>query len=381
MTFRMRIALAVAAILLIGGGSVIVISALSYQRGIFHTPGDQSDEMLRRFGTTREEALAYIRANPESVLGMDTSEPVAAGRPSVDEVFRDVQRSAQDDAIRRSRYWSTLALLLTALVAGGAAWLIAGRAVRPVTVITAKARRASELHLTDRVDYEGPADEIGDLADTFDSMLNRLDTAFQAQRNFSGQVAHELRTPLATIASEAEFIRSCDLPDAERALDQIDAATERADKIISALLVLARSGIGDLARTDVALDDLTGDVLGSIVNGQGWRDLRVDLTLDAAPVNGDDALLRQAVQNLLVNACRHNRSSGWVDVRTHVDGDWSVVSVVNSSAAHRNGASIEAGIGLTIVKAVAVAHGGELGVQTSPDEVTTELRLPRRQPR
>jgi signal transduction histidine kinase len=389
MTFRMRIAVAVAVIILLGGGTVILISALSYQRGIFETPSDQSDAMLRRFGATRAEALAYIRAHPEAVLGDNSALPDIPGRPSVDEVFRDVQRSAQDDAIRRSRYWSALALVLTAGAAGTAGWLIAGRAVRPVKAITAKARLASELHLQGRVEYTGPADEIGDLADTFDSMLNRLDVAFQAQRNFSGQVAHELRTPLATIASETEFLRGGSDLDRDRAIDQIEAATRRADQLITALLVLARSGIGDLAQSDVELDEITGDVLGSVVNDRDWRDLRVDLVLDATPVRGDGALLRQAILNLLTNASRHNRPGGWVNVTTRIEDDWSVVSVVNSTVTpmvpatatvDRNGSSsVDAGIGLTIVEAVAVAHGGRMVWDTpATDEVCAEIWLPRR---
>jgi signal transduction histidine kinase len=376
MTFRMRIAVAVATILLVGGGLVILVGAVSYQRAVFQSPADQTDAILRRFGTTREQAVAFLRAHPEAILSDSDSEFTTPNGLTLNEVFRDVQRSAQDDAARRSRAWSLLALVLTAVAAGGAGWLIAGRAVQPVKVITAKARRASELHLNERVAYEGPADEIGDLADTFDSMLDRVDTAFQAQRSFSGQVAHELRTPLATIASEAEFLRSADEHERARAIDQIDTAAHRAERLIAALLVLARSGIGDLAQTDLELDQITGDVLGGVVNDQEWRDLRVDLTLAETPVRGDDALLRQAILNLLTNASRHNRPGGWVQVSTRLEDGWSVASVVNSTDDH---ADSVAGIGLTIVEAVSVAHGGKLVFHRPGDgEVRAEIWLPRR---
>jgi signal transduction histidine kinase len=376
MTFRMRIAVAVATILLLGGGLVILIGALSYQRAVFQSPADQTDAILHRFGTTREQAVAFLRAHPEAILSDSDSKFTTPSGLTLNQVFRDVQRSAQDDAARRSRAWSLLALVLTAAAAGGAGWLIAGHAVQPVKVITAKARRASEMHLNERVGYDGPADEIGDLADTFDSMLDRVDTAFQAQRSFSGQVAHELRTPLATIASEAEFLRSADGDERERAIGQIEASAQRAERLIAALLVLARSGIGDLAQTDLELDQITGDVLGDVVHGQAWHDLRVDLSLVETPVRGDDALLRQAILNLLTNASRHNHPGGWVRVSTRVDDDWSVAAVVNSTDA---GAPHEAGIGLTIVEAVSVAHGGRL-VWTRPadGEVRAEIWLPRR---
>ncbi len=189
--------------------------------------------------------------------------------------------------------------------------------------------------------------------------VDRLGTLFVAQRRFSAQVSHELRTPLAVIAGEAELLLLDPRPQDVHSLRQIQEATDRAAAIVSALLVLGRSGSGDLALEDLDLDRLTGDVLGDLVNGPRWRELRVDLELDPAPVRVDRVLIERLLANLLSNAADHNRPGGFVDVRTDRDGEWSVLEVTNSvGEGPRTGGG--QGIGLTIVDAVLAAHGGQL---------------------
>jgi signal transduction histidine kinase len=226
------------------------------------------------------------------------------------------------------------------------------------------------------VALDRPHDEIRELGDTFDDMLARLEGAFTAQRRFSSQVSHELRTPLAIISAEVDLLRSDAEPRHAKSLEEIRRATERAERIIAALLALARSGSGDLTPERLELGVLVGDVLGEMVNGAEWRGLRVELDLAEAPVGADKALVERLVTNMLANAARHNRPEGWVEVRTCVHDAWAVIEVENSTSPSfmpTEDTARRRGIGLTVVDAVLAAHGGHLTVE----EPASDRRLTR----
>jgi signal transduction histidine kinase len=399
MRIRLRIAALLAASFVIAGTVVLAIGAVTFQRAVYQSPGQLTDRVIDELGVDREQALAYVRAHPEVALGLEPGNAPEGARNWVNEAFQKVQRDAQDHAVNRSRWWSAGALLAMALAAALAGWVIAGRAVTPLRTITARARAASGADLSGRVALDGPPDEIRELGDTFDEMLDRLERAFVAQRRFSSQVSHEIRTPLAVISSEADLLlRDAEPGSSEHAsLIQIRAATDRAERIVGALLVLARSGSGDIETDDLQLDVLAGDVLGDMVNGPDWRQVRVDLTLEAAPVRGDRALLERLVANLLSNAVRHNRPDGWVEVRTRREGSWSTLEVANSvpsADSQPDGPDVADGpdgpdgpggtpaapangVGLTVVHSVLAAHGGELAWDLDePGRVTATVRLP-----
>lgn len=385
MTLRFRIALALAASFLMAGAVVLGISALTYQQAVYQTPTEQTDQLLKRLGSNRAEAEQYIRAHPEVVLGYDSSAPTPNGGPSVNEAFQQTQRDAQHDAVVRARIWSIAALGAMAIAAALVGWLIAGRALRPLRSITARARAASAADLSTRVALGGPHDEVRELADTFDEMLARLERVFVAQRRFSAQVSHEIRTPLAIISSETELLLRDAAPAEHGALLQIHEATLRTERIVAALLALSRSGSGDLTLVDLELDLVTGDVLGEVVHEPGWREVRVDLALSAAPVRADRALLERLITNLLSNSARHNRPGGWIEVRTWLDGPWSVLEVENSvpddaqvgsETPLRPDPGANGGIGLTVVDAVLAAHGGSLNWKEDRASVTVQVRLP-----
>lgn len=375
MKLRLKIALALAISFVVSGAIVLGITALTYQNAIYDTPTQQTDELLRRLGVTRETALDYIREHPEAVLGYDRDAPGANGAPSVNEAFQQTQRAAQDAAVARSRTWSAVALAITALVAAVVGWILAGRAVIPLRRITARAREASATDLSARVDLGGPHDEVRELGDTFDGMLERLERAFDAQRRFAGQVSHEIRTPLAIISSETELLLRDANPDDQHSLLQIQDATGRVENMIAALLVLSRNESGDIVRQTLDLDRVTGDVLGELVNGAAWHDVRVELALETTPVLADPALLECVVSNLLSNAVRHNRPGGWIVVKTRREGDSSVLEVENSVGSA--GSTRRNGIGLTVVDSVLATHGGQLTWDDgTPGIVNVQVRFP-----
>ena len=407
MRIRLRIAVLLAASFVTAGAVVLAIGAVTYERTVYRSPGDITDDVVAELGVSRELATEFIRRHPETIVppapeagaagpdgaGGASDNPIGA---SINDAFQRVQQRSQDDAVRRARLWSGVAMGVMAVMAALAGWFIAGRAMRPLRVMTSRARMASGADLSGRVALGGPHDEIRELGDTFDAMLDRLERAFTTQRRFSAQVSHEIRTPLSIISSEADLLLQDAAGERERgALEQIKAATGRAERIVGALLVLARSGSGDLRSADLRLDDIAGDVLGDVVNGPEWRAVRVDLSLDAAPVRGDRALLERLVANLLSNAVRHNREGGWVVVRTGVEGDWSVLEIRNSvpdgapddTGAAGAGANRGAegprmagyGVGLTVVDSVLAAHGGERSSDTGePGVITVTVRLPTR---
>jgi signal transduction histidine kinase len=290
-----------------------------------------------------------------------------------------VVSTAQHDAAERSRRWTGLAVALMSLAPVAVGWVIAGRVVLPLQAITRRARTASATDLSARVSLRGRHDEIRELADTFDDMLERLERAFVAQRRFAAQVSHEMRTPLAIIGAETDLLQQDATPEQQAALAHITDATTRAERIISAILLLARSESGDVERSDVDLDLVTGDVLGDMVNEPMWRGLEVDLVLEPAPVKGDRVLLERLAANLLSNAARHNRTGGWIRVRTRTETASAVLEIANSVPnrdASDEPPALSNRVGLTIVQAVLAAHEGTMQRVDEPGRVTVEVRIP-----
>jgi signal transduction histidine kinase len=313
----------------------------------------------------------------------------------------DHERSAQ---LHRLLTESGVALGLMALFSIALGWVTAGRVLRPLRTMTATARRLSEHNLGERIALRGPDDELTELANTFDDLLHRLDTAFEAQRRFVANASHELRTPL-TLERALVEVALAD-PDADVASlremgRQVLSTNADHARLIDALLVLARShrGLGQTEAVNLATVAL--DAIEDVAPIAATNGVRVEWSLDIAPVTGDRALLERLVTNLVDNAARHNHRGGWVEVRTEVHGGEATVHVANSGptiasdqvaslfepfrrlgterAGHREGA----GLGLSIVDAIVAAHHG--GVDARPrDGGGLEMRVAlraRRSPR
>jgi signal transduction histidine kinase len=301
------------------------------------------------------------------------------------------------DAMRTFLQTMLGVLGLTALLSLGLGWVVAGRVLRPLQRITATARRLSERTLHQRITLEGPDDELKELADTFDGLLGRLDAAFDAQRRFAANASHELRTPLAISRTEVDVaLADPDTPNAElRAMaERVRDATQRSERLIEGLLTLARSEREPRLWEPVDLADAAAQALEHPGRGDGPAALRVTSTLRSAPIAGDPALLERMVANLVENAVRHNQPDGWLEVATGASHGHAVVRVANGGraippdqvdslfepfrrldgrvASHAGGA----GLGLSIVRSVARAHGGHAHARALPGgglEVTVRL--------
>ncbi|GGM34916.1 two-component sensor histidine kinase [Micromonospora sonchi] len=298
-----------------------------------------------------------------------------------------------------------LAKGLAVLLAIGAvgvvgAYAVAGRALRPLQQVTATARRLGETTLDQRISYTGADDEVAELADTFDAMLDRIAAAFETQKRFVANASHELRTPLAVMRTEIDVTLSDDEADAaeyRRMATVVRDASERANGLVDALLVLARSeaqkGRRLGRRTECDLAAGTANALSAVRREVDRIKLDVRTSLEPAPVVGDPGLLDRLAGNLIENAIRYNHLHGRLWVRTGSDGQRSWLVVGNTGfevdpaevpglfepfrrgGRERTGAR-GSGLGLSIVRAVCDAHGGAVTAVAQPGgglEVTVTL--------
>nr|WP_062334530.1 ATP-binding protein [Herbidospora sakaeratensis] len=267
-------------------------------------------------------------------------------------------------------WWSALAAVLVGLVGLAVGWYVAKRALDPLQHVTDTARRLSTDTLHRRISMTGPHDEIKDLADTFDSMLERLDNAFDGQRRFVANASHELRTPLAINRALLQVSMSDGLiPASLRPVrDELLESNSRQERLIEGLLTLALSE-----------RDLSGRENGDLADLARPSLLAHGLTVSRqfpAPVMGDGVLLERMIRNLVDNAVSYNDDRAQVTVRTGNGAGHSYVTVENTGreiapaqAARlfdpfirldpdRTGSAGGAGLGLSIVRAIARAHGG-----------------------
>jgi signal transduction histidine kinase len=293
-------------------------------------------------------------------------------------------------------------LLLVTVVGMLAAWVLVGRTLRPLHQVTATAQRLGEQNLDERLNYAGADDEVAELADTFDAMLDRLAQAFVSQKRFVANASHELRTPLAVMRTEVDVTLddpNADLAEYRRMARVVRDASERANSLVDALLVLARSEAQSgrrLARkvsTDLA--DAASAALSATAPESRRLSLQISTDLRPAPVVGDPSLLDRLAGNLVENAVRYNHLHGHLWVHTGADPRHAWLVVANTGfevepadlpglfepfrrgGRERTGAR-GAGLGLAIVRAVCDAHGGTVHAVARPDDGGLEVtvRLP-----
>jgi len=287
-------------------------------------------------------------------------------------IIRD-QTNFQNATLNSLLTQGAIALAVVALLGMGFGWLMAERALRPLARITETARRVAGRSLHERIALTGPRDEIKELADTFDSMLERLDRAFDSQRLFVGNASHELRTPLAINRTLIEVaLGRSDAPPEFRLLgDTLLAVNSRQERLLDGLLTVAHSEQGLTVREAVDLAEVTSHVLDQVPLNN--LELRRDLT--PAPTTGDPVLLERVAQNLVQNAVAYNVEGGWVDIRTEATDDAVRLTVTNTGPVvspyevpglfepfrrirDRVGSARGTGLGLSIVRSVALAHDG-----------------------
>jgi heavy metal sensor kinase len=275
------------------------------------------------------------------------------------------------------------ALILTSL----AGWLLAGGALRPVEAMRREAAAISVSEPDRRLPVPAGRDELARLGGTLNSMLDRMQEAFERERRFVDDASHELRTPLSILKMELDLAlaRSRTPEELEAALRGAALETDRLVRLAEDLLVLARVEHGrlPLSRTDVSVREALQETVGSYEHRARTAGARIELDVPDGTARVDPARLRQAVANLLENALRHSSAGGVIRVRAARDGRSVAISVEDSGPGFpadllehafepfaRSGGGdpdgARAGLGLTIVRAVAQAHGGTATAENLP---------------
>jgi signal transduction histidine kinase len=280
-------------------------------------------------------------------------------------------------SLRALLTWSGVALGVMAVISILLGWLLAGRALRPMRTITSRARRITEENLHERLSADTGEDELGELANTFDGVLARLERAFDSQKRFVANASHELRTPVTLERALLEIALADPDADAEtlrRTCERVLASTGQQQQTIEALLTLARSQGGTDVDAPVDLADLAQDAI--TLREPRLDDITVAGDLHPARLTGDPALVERLVANLIDNAIIHNRADdAWITIETGDDEAVSWLRVSNSGAdvpewmiseifepfrrldGERTATAAGLGLGLSIVQAIADVHG------------------------
>ena len=319
--------------------------------------------------------LAEARAAAQRILGGQRAAAVA----------RRLVAAERADTLHHLLLDSGVSLLVMCAVSAWLGWLVAGRVLRPLRVMTAKARQISEQNLHERLAVDGPSDELRELGGTIDGLLTRLESAFSAQRLFVANASHELRTPLTLERAMVEVA----LADPHASAATLRATCERVltasghqEQIIDALLTLARCQSGLDRNQLFSLDQVAADVMAIRERDAERLGLRVGTSLARAPASGDVTLVERLVANLVDNAVTHNVEGGWLTVHTSVKEGQARLLVANSGPVIASGeldrllrpferlgsdrTGQRAGLGLAIVQAIAEVHGAVLTLRPPP---------------
>jgi signal transduction histidine kinase len=330
----------------------------------------------------------------KQALGPSKSKPVPTSLPAGCKQAEEAYSAGTAAGLQAQRQrelsdllaFSLAGLAVLTVASGGLGWYMSGRVLRPVRVITQTARRASEQHLGERLALTGPRDELKELADTFDDMLERLDSAFATQRRFVANASHELRTPLTVMRTAIDVTLAKASPTARQLTDmavRVRRSIDRAETMIEALLTLAVSDQGTLSTEFTDLATWAEDAIDAAAPDIERLNLQVDTELDPAETTGDPQLLERMISNLVDNAVRHNQPRGWIRLRTGSSDAAAYLQIANSGPyipddavpllfepfrrmEARTGGREGVGLGLSIARSVLTAHHATVTARSQP---------------
>jgi signal transduction histidine kinase len=290
-------------------------------------------------------------------------------------------------AERNKEIIGAIALPVVVLLAVAGGWLIAGRLLRPLRTITATARDISASNLSRRLSLGGRGDEFAELGETLNDLFGRLEGAFESQRHFVANASHELRTPLTaerTLLQVALADPDASVATLRSTCADVLALGDRQERLIAALLTLA-SGEGGVAEWEpIDLAEITGNAVAVRREDAERRGIEVSTALSAAAAKGDPRLAESLVANLVDNAIRYNVTGGRVAISTVSIAGKATLRISNTGAAisadqverlfqpfqRLGGARTRSGdgygLGLSIVRAIASAHGATLTSRAQP---------------
>ena len=310
----------------------------------------------------------------------------SSGNPAAQAVRSGIEQITFDREMLLTR--SGIALVIVSVAAVGVGWLLAGRVLRPLSTITAAARRISASSLHERLSLTGPDDELKELGDTLDDLFARLEAAFEAQRRFTANASHELRTPLTRERALLQVTRADPASTVETwqtVSEELLASNAGQERLLEALLTLASSEAGPGEREPVDLAAITSEALAAACPGISRLGLQVKTAIQPATLDGDPLMVQQLVTNLIDNAVRHNLRGGEIQITTKTSHAGAFLSVANSGQvippaevdrlfqpfqrlgprpARRDGHGH--GLGLSIVHAIAATHAATITAKPRP---------------
>jgi hypothetical protein len=387
-TIRIRLTLLYGGMFLIAGILLLSIIYLLAAQAL----NTGSDPLFNIAGGTD------IKVTSENCPAVNSDQTLGQFNEAISNCIDHQRNVALDNLLSRS----LLALLGLAVIAFAFGYAMAGRVLSPLGRITRTARAVAGSDLSRRIELDGPDDELKELADTFDDMLERLQRAFTAQQRFVGNASHELRTPLAINRTLLEVHLSD--PGAPVELQQLGrtllATNERSEQLVEGLLLLARSDNQIVERKPVDLAEVASQAIDQVRSEADAKGVEICGERAAAVVQGNGVLLERIALNLVQNAVRYNvaneevqreallnkggggrREGGWVEVTTEVQHGQAVLVVSNTGPVvpayeidnlfepfrrlrtERTGSDKGVGLGLSIARSVARAHGGHIAAE------------------
>ncbi|RSM61675.1 two-component sensor histidine kinase [Actinoplanes sp. ATCC 53533] len=286
------------------------------------------------------------------------------------------------------------ALAIMAVLSLAVGWVIAGRILRPVRTMTGRLRQISARNVHERLAMTGPHDELKDLADTVDELLGRLETALDGHKRFVANAAHELRTPLTVEHAllEEPLATNATIERYQANFESLIAVNRARGRLLESLLTLAGSEHGQGRAEPVDLAGLAEQAVRDRAAELDRNGLRVKAMIRPATLLGDPALIGRLVANLCDNAVHYNVPGGVVEVATRRAADQALLVVTNTGPVvppdevdrlfepflrlRRVADDGHHGLGLSIVRAIAVAHGAALTAHAHPEGgLTVEIRF------
>lgn len=359
---------------LLGAVYFLVHHAIDSPNGGFHAGGG---ELAMAHG---QAAAPWQSPMPQQPPGRISMEQLSVRAQQV----LDAQKAAVMHQLLVSSGGALAAMFVLSIVLG---WLVAGRILRPVRTITSAAQDISETSLHRRLALGGPDDELKELGDTFDALLSRLETSFEAQRRFVANASHELRTPLArqrTLGQVALHDPDATADTLRAAHERILAAGAQQERLIEALLTLTRSHAGIEVHEPFDLAQLAHEVVDSRRPEAQDRGVTVRTAIGPAFALGHRNLAERLASNLVDNGLRHNVSGGRIDVTTATRHGRPVLTVSNTGPTvppteierlfqpfqrletARRARAEGLGLGLSIVQAIAQAHDATIDTAPRP---------------